>query len=215
MKQAWSNASTKDSSAAEVEKQITQWNRRSEADSEGALAYYAFKKGLGGTLVAKVDPPSDLADEQVLNGLEKAAEWLQQNFGSLRVPYGKYFRVGRAGGERTFPVGGGSVHDAGMATIRAISFAPAGKEVVGRGGQTSTQIVVMTDPPQSYTIVPLGANIPTRYHSRTGVRTPGKTSSRFEGPRRSVRMSRSNSARNSAGETGAVTAATPGSCRRP
>src|SRR4029453_17185245 len=62
------------------------------------------------------------------------------------------------GGERTYSVGGGSVGDAGMATPRAISFNNTGKEMVGRGGQTSTQIVIMTDPPESYTIVPLGVS---------------------------------------------------------
>ncbi|HSF25541.1 MAG TPA: penicillin acylase family protein, partial [Blastocatellia bacterium] len=30
------------------------------------------------------------------------------------------------------------------------------KEMVGQGGQTSTQIVVLTNPPQSYAIIPLG-----------------------------------------------------------
>jgi hypothetical protein len=43
-----------------------------------------------------------------------------------------------------------------MATPRAISFAPAGKEMLGQGGQTSTQIVVLTNPPKSYAIIPLG-----------------------------------------------------------
>ena len=43
-----------------------------------------------------------------------------------------------------------------MATPRAISFGPVGKEMVGAGGQTSTQIVVMTNPPKSYAIIPLG-----------------------------------------------------------
>ena len=88
----------------------------------------------------------------------KAADWLMSNFGSVHAAYGKYFRVGREGGERTYPVGGGSVSEAGMATPRAISFNKAGKEMVGRGGQTSTQIVIMTDPPESYTIVPLGVS---------------------------------------------------------
>jgi hypothetical protein len=53
-------------------------------------------------------------------------------------------------------VGGGSVGDAGMATPRAISFRQAGSEMVGAGGQTSTQIVILTNPPQSYTVIPLG-----------------------------------------------------------
>ena len=74
------------------------------------------------------------------------------------MPYGKYFRVGRQGGTRTWPVGGGSVQEAGMATPRAISFSPVGGQMVGRGGQTSTQVIIMTDPPESYTIVPLGVS---------------------------------------------------------
>jgi hypothetical protein len=48
------------------------------------------------------------------------------------------------------------VQEAGMATPRAISFGQAGKEMVGRGGQTSTQIVILTKPPQSYMVIPLG-----------------------------------------------------------
>ncbi len=44
----------------------------------------------------------------------------------------------------------------GMATPRAISFSTVGKEMVGAGGQTSTQIVVMTNPPKSWAIIPLG-----------------------------------------------------------
>ncbi len=149
---------TKAAGAGEVSRLIEGWNRRSEAGSEGALAFYAFKKGLGESMAPRVEPSSELTDERILQALDKAAEWLEQNFGSVHVPYGKYFRVGRQGGERTWPVSGGSVSDAGMATPRAISFAKVGKEMVGRGGQTSTQVVVMTDPPESYTVVPLGAS---------------------------------------------------------
>jgi hypothetical protein len=45
-----------------------------------------------------------------------------------------------------------------MATPRAISFDKVEKVLVGRSGQTSTQIVIMTDPPESYTVVPLGVS---------------------------------------------------------
>src|SRR5262249_26790537 len=88
------------------------------------------------------------------------AEWLMSTFGSVNVQYGRYFRVGRKGGDRTWPVGGGSLsggpNNVGMATPRAITFVPSGKEMVGAGGQTSTQIVVLTNPPKSYAIIPLG-----------------------------------------------------------
>ena len=160
LKAAWAKApdADKPGDVASVFDSIQQWNRRSDADSEGALAYYAFKKGLGEDLANNVNPPADLADEKLLPALGKAVEWLQTNFGSVHVAYGKFFRVGREGGDRTYPVGGGSVSEAGMATVRAISFNKVGKEMVGHGGQTSTQIVIMTDPPESYTIVPLGVS---------------------------------------------------------
>ena len=146
--------------STEVFDLIQKWNRRSDADSEGALAYYAFKKGLGIDLGKQVDVPASITDDQLIAAVGKAGEWLKSNFGSLRVPYGKYFRVGRREGDRTFPVGGGSLNgrdnNVAMATPRAISFGPVGKEMVGAGGQTSTQIVVMTNPPKSYAIIPLG-----------------------------------------------------------
>ncbi|HEY5915528.1 MAG TPA: penicillin acylase family protein [Verrucomicrobiae bacterium] len=161
LKAAWTNApeSGKQPDAAEVYRLIQEWDRHSEAGSEGALAFYAFKReGLDGNNRRAVEPPPDLGDEQILAALGKAAAWLKENFDSLHVPYGTLFRVGRQGADRTWPVGGGSVNDAGMATVRAISFDKVGKTLVGRGGQTSTQIVILTDPPESYTIVPLGVS---------------------------------------------------------
>lgn len=146
--------------ATELFDLIQKWNRRSDADSEGALAYYAFKKSLDAAFARQVEVPADITDEQLLAAVQKGSEWLKSNFGSLRVSYGKYFRVGRQGGGRTFPVGGGSLNgganNVAMATPRAISFGAAGKEMVGAGGQTSTQIVVLSNPPKSYTIIPLG-----------------------------------------------------------
>jgi acyl-homoserine lactone acylase PvdQ len=161
LKQAWSQApeSAKSADAGVVYELIQKWNRRSDADSEGALAFYSFKKGLG-PMAPMVDPPASVTDQQLLEALTKGADWLKTTFGSLRVPYGRYFRVGREGGNRTWPVGGGSLgsgaNNVGMATPRAISFTPVGNEMVGAGGQTSTQIVILTNPPKSYTVVPLG-----------------------------------------------------------
>jgi hypothetical protein len=55
-------------------------------------------------------------------------------------------------------VGGGSLAEVGMATPRAISFRPSsdGKQMIGQGGQTSTQIVILSDRPESYAVIPLG-----------------------------------------------------------
>jgi acyl-homoserine-lactone acylase len=160
VKEAWSTAgdSAKTGDAAEVFRQIEGWNRRCDADSTGAMAFYAFKRGLGNEHSAKVEPPKDLKDEQIVEALNKSAGWLRSSFGSVEIPYGRYFRVGREGGNRSWPVGGGSLAGQGMATPRAISFSPSpdGKSMIGHGGQTSTQVIFMTDPPQSYAVIPLG-----------------------------------------------------------
>lgn len=160
LKELWSKApdTARKPKADELYTLIQKWNRRSDAESDGALAYYAFKKELPGKLARAVEPPADLSEQEVLVALDKGYEWLQAQFGALAVPYGKYFRVGRAGGERTYPVGGGSLGDVAMATVRAIGFEKVGQEMVGHSGQTSTQVVLMTDPPQSYSLVPLGAS---------------------------------------------------------
>ncbi|HEY3138989.1 MAG TPA: penicillin acylase family protein, partial [Blastocatellia bacterium] len=162
LKQAWtkSGASSTSAEATEVYDLIQKWNRRTDADSEGALAYYAFKKSMAPEFARQVEVPADVTDEQLIAAVQKASEWLKSNFGSVHVAYGKYFRVGRQGGDRTFPVGGGSLNsganNVAMATPRAITFNAVGKEMVGQGGQTSTQIVFLTNPPKSYAIIPLG-----------------------------------------------------------
>jgi acyl-homoserine lactone acylase PvdQ len=160
LQQAWSGSGAAETraEAAQVFRQIVAWNRRCDPDSTSALAYYAFKHALGKELGAKVEPPQELSDDSILKALERAGQWLSSTFGALEVPYGRYFRVGRQGGDRSWPVGGGTLRDAGMATPRAISFDPApdGKSMIGHGGQTSTQVIVMTDPPQSFAVIPLG-----------------------------------------------------------
>ena len=91
-----------------------------------ALAFYAFKKSLAAEQGRQTDPPANITDAELLAAIGKAADWLKSSFGSVRVPYGRYFRVGRQGGDRTFPVGGGSLsggaNNVAMATPRAISF---------------------------------------------------------------------------------------------
>jgi hypothetical protein len=43
-----------------------------------------------------------------------------------------------------------------MATPRAIGFDKKGDIMLGRSGQTSTQVVILTKPPQSWMVIPLG-----------------------------------------------------------
>lgn len=160
---AAAKAATEEDKASEgrrVFDQIMKWNRRSDPDSVGAASFYAFKKALGGKEAEQTEPPASLTDAQILDALRKAPAIQTATFGAIDAPFGAYFRVGRKGGDRSWPVGGGSFKDLGMATPRAVSFDPSpdGKQMIGRTGQSATQIVIMTDPPESYSINPLGAS---------------------------------------------------------
>ena len=150
----WQERIRKAGAEDEFARTILDWNRRSDADSRGALAYYLFKLALG-ERSKMLEPPADLTDDDVRTALYKAAEQLQADF-PPGATFGTLFRVGREGSARNWPVGGGTIAAAGMATPRAISFDKKDKIMLGRGGQTSTQIVVLTKPPQSWMVIPQG-----------------------------------------------------------
>ena len=160
LKEAWQNATAADKAGDPqvVYTLIQEWDGHSAPDSKGALAYYSFKKGLGSELARTVAPPANLADGELLEAVRKGAAWSRSVFGDVAVPFGTYFRVGRRGADRSWPVGGGSLQDVAMATPRAIGFEPAAdrKQMIGHSGQSSTQVVIMSDPPESYAIIPLG-----------------------------------------------------------
>ena len=136
-------------------KMIVGWNRHSDAGSRAALAYYLFKVSLPDEAGRATEPADSLTEAQIREALVKAEERLSRDF-AADATYGTFFRVGRQGSARTFPVGGGTLREAGMATPRAISFSKKGNVMLGHTGQTSTQIVILTRPPQSFMVIPLG-----------------------------------------------------------
>ncbi|MBI3695724.1 MAG: penicillin acylase family protein, partial [Acidobacteria bacterium] len=133
---------------------LLSWNRRSDADSRAALGFYLFKMALGSHSRA-IEPPDSLTDADIQAALGVAEARLRSEF-PPGAAYGTLFRVGRQGANRTYSVGGGTLAEAGMATPRAIGFTRQGKEMVGASGQTSTQIVILTKPPKSFMVIPLG-----------------------------------------------------------
>ena len=135
-------------------KMLVMWDRRSDADSRAALGFYLFKTMLGSDGRA-VDPPDTLSDDAVREALAKAEQRLKTDFAPDAV-FGTLFRIGRQGGSHTWPVSGGTLNEAGMATPRAIHFAQVGKEMIGHDGQSATEIVILTKPPQSYMVMPFG-----------------------------------------------------------
>lgn len=134
---------------------LVQWNRRADADSRAALAFYAFKAALGKP-GREVEPPASLTDAGIRAALEQAEKRLAADL-PMNATFGTLFRIGREGAGRTYPAAGGSLGEVGMATPRAISFQRTSDgRMLGRGGQTATQIVILTRPPQSFMVIPLG-----------------------------------------------------------
>src|SRR6185369_11854365 len=63
------------------------------------------------------------------------------------------FRTTRDGASRSNPAGGGMVPEAGMITPRAITFERRGSVAIGTGGQTATQVVELSNPAHSVSIL--------------------------------------------------------------
>jgi penicillin amidase len=152
----WQARLSKVAPGSEFARMLIEWNRRSDADSRPALGFYLFKMSLGDAETsAALEPPANLSDDRIRAALRKAQDRLETEF-PVGATYGTYFRVGREGGKKNYPVGGGSLREAGMAVPRAIGFEKQGSVMVGHSGQTSTQIVQLTRPPKSFMIIPLG-----------------------------------------------------------
>ncbi len=154
------------------------WDRRNTATSTGALKYDAWRGQLvadhgeekAQALSAAIDDwyaivegreprPLELSAEQLrllVDSLARAMDAIVEHHGSLDAPYGDHYRVGR--GDQSWPVGGAG-HGPGASTLRAVGYDREEREghtSWGDRGQTSTQVVVMDDPPRSWIYVPLG-----------------------------------------------------------
>ena len=151
----WQERIRKAAPDSEFAGMLAGWDRRSDAGSRAALGFYLFKLSLEGEHKRAVDPAADLADDEIRGALAKAEARFKSEF-PADATFGSLFRVGRQGAQRSWPVSGGSLREAGMATPRAVNFEKSGNQMIGQGGQTSTQIVILTKPPQSYMVIPLG-----------------------------------------------------------
>jgi acyl-homoserine-lactone acylase len=153
------------------------WNGYSTSESTGALKFYYWRQALRTRLGAgyrdlsskltdymtALDRPREQAaslsdsELQTMNAaLAEAMRMLKRDAGSPAATFGQVFRVGRD--RKSWPVGGGSLIDEGMATVRAIGFGQPKPDHTrwADSGQTSTQVVVLTRPVRSWTQPPIG-----------------------------------------------------------
>jgi len=129
---------------------LTGWNRRSDATSTEALAFYLFKMALGPPESSALEPPDSLSNNRIRAALRKAQDQVETVL-PYHADYGTMFRVQREGALKSIPAGGGTVIEAGMITPRAIDFHRAGSVEIGLGGQSATQIIELSNKPPSST----------------------------------------------------------------
>ena len=153
------------------------WNGAMRHSSTGALRYYYWRTQLledlgttaGRSITRRIDfllaplgrvrPEPRIGPEELralAAAVSPAMRRLREVHGSLDAVWGDKFRVGRDGA--SWPVGGGSLREIGMRTLRSVGYGPERENGTrwGQSGQTSTQVVVLSSPPQSWTYVPIG-----------------------------------------------------------
>jgi acyl-homoserine lactone acylase PvdQ len=150
--EAWQARLVKFAPELQFVQALTGWNRRSDAASIEALAFYLFKMALGQPESAALEPPGSLSDNRIRAALRKAQDQVETQL-PYRADYGTLFRMTREGSLQSIPVGGGIVSEAGMITPRAITFQRAGQVMLGTGGQSATQIVELSNPIRSASVL--------------------------------------------------------------
>jgi len=133
------------------------------SDAASRIDYYLAALG-------KPAPEIDLSEDELgaaADSLASAMAKLKEDHGLLNATYGDTFRVGRD--ETSWPLGGGGGN--GLTTLRNISYGQERNDHTrwGTGGQTSTQVIVLSKPIRSWTYVPIGQSDrpdSTHYHDQ-------------------------------------------------
>ena len=157
--------------------EVLDWDMQLRQDSAPALKYYYWRKQIvddlgqpaADTFREQVDqhylatfseaparPHDDGTKRMIAASFQRAMAALRKDFGRLDAVYGDKFRVGRDG--TSWPVGGGGDGSITGRTMRSMSYGEEHDDGTrwGHGGQTSTQIVVLTKPIRSWTQPPIG-----------------------------------------------------------
>ena len=180
-----------DAPTSEELTELANWDGQLSKNSTAALKYYYWRSALneipeGSEIRALVDdqlsiveqrPPRpiklsrkqlNLVREAWLAGLDQ----MRSHFGDSNQLWGRVFRVGRD--DMSWPVGGGGGDHLGLTTLRSMVYAEPNEqhERHGFGGQTSTQLVVLSKPIKSWIYLPVGqSDRPESPHYRDQAKT--------------------------------------------
>ncbi len=174
--QRWIEVLTAADAPASVElTKMLDWDGQITRNSAAALKYYYWRAALdeseaGPDIRAVVDDHYAIVEQRQPRLIELddgqlavvRAAWLagldrmRLDLGDTAQPWGRVFKAGRDG--IGWPVGGGGGDHLGLTTLRTMGYAGPNEnhERHGVSGQTSTQIVVLSEPIQSWLYLPTG-----------------------------------------------------------
>ena len=164
-----------DAPASDELTEMLEWDGQITKDSTAALKYYYWLKALdeaeqSAWVRSLVQDYDSIVEQRPPWNIELNAEllaviretWLQgldemrSNHGDTAQPWGRVFRAGRD--DVTWPVGGGGGDLLDLTTLRTMLYHEPNErhERHGVAGQTSTQVVVLSKPIQSWIYLPVG-----------------------------------------------------------
>jgi acyl-homoserine lactone acylase PvdQ len=137
-------------------RRLISWNRRADADSIDALAFYEFKLAMERDASA-VEPPDSLSLTRLRVALSRARDVMETQL-DYNSTFGTLFRATRDNSRRGTPMGGGTLPEAGMETPRTLYFTrpssadPRALHLV-TAGQSATRIVELTRTPSAVSLL--------------------------------------------------------------
>ena len=138
---------------------LTSWNRRADANSRGALAFYLFKLELGRDATL-AEPPDSLSTSRIRAALTRAQDRLETQL-DFNETWGTFFHITHDNSRASFPATGGRLPEAGMETPRTLYFT----NNRAHSGQAATRIVELSRTPTSTSILIAGiSDDPTSPH---------------------------------------------------
>jgi hypothetical protein len=145
--EAWQRLVSRYDPNARLVRILTGWDRRADADSRGALAFYLFKLELARDASA-VAPPDSLSKARVLAAITRALDRLELDY-EFNANWGTVFRITRDGARNSFPASGGLLPEAGIETPRAFVY----RDHRASSGQAATRIVELSSTPTAKSVL--------------------------------------------------------------
>ncbi len=162
-------------------RRLSTWNRRVDADSTDALAFYEFKLALDRDATA-LEPPDSLSLARVRVALTRAKDMLETRL-DYNSSWGTLFRATRDNARRSTPISGGNAPEAGMGSPRTLNFTrPNGSDPralhLVTSGQSATSIVELSRSPSAVSLLLPGESDQPEspyFDDQTRLATPKRT----------------------------------------